>query len=77
MKIRITDLPANVGEDDIRELLDNSDDIEEIELIDQDDSDNPMVIVSFKDKAAAEGAVNLINGRTWKGATLRADKMLY
>lgn len=77
MKIRITDLPANVGEDDIRDLLDNSDDIEEIQLIDDDDSDNPVVIVSFKDKAAAEGAVSLINGRSWKNATLRADIMLY
>lgn len=77
MNIRIADLPADVSEDDIRGLLDNSDDIEEIEFIDEGDSGNPVAIVSFKDDATAEGAVNLVNGRSWKNTTLRADKMLY
>ncbi len=77
MKIRIADLPAGVTGDDIRELLDNSDDIESIDLVEEGDSDSPVAIVSLTGDAAAEGAVSLVNGRQWKNVTLRADKLLY
>ncbi len=78
MKIRIADLPSDVSEDDIRGLLDNSEDIKSIELIEEGDSDSPVAIVALDGgEAAVEGAVNLLNGRTWKNATLRADKVLY
>ncbi|MDZ7841495.1 MAG: hypothetical protein U5R46_11885 [Gammaproteobacteria bacterium] len=77
MKIRIADLPSDVSEDDIRGLLDNSEDIKSIEVVEEGDSDNPVAIVDLEGDAAAEGAVNLLNGRNWKNATLRAEKLLY
>lgn len=77
MKIRIADLPSGVSEDDIRELLDNAEDIKTIEILDEGDSGNPAAIVDLASDAAAEGAVNLLNGRVWKEATLRVEKLLY
>lgn len=77
MKIRIADLPTGTTHDDIRELLENSGDIETIELVEEGDSDNPVAIVDFASDAAAEGAVLVLNGRNWNNATLRADKLLY
>lgn len=77
MKIRIADLPAGVTEDEIRGLLNDSDDIRHIELIDEGDSENPVAVVELGNDAAALDAVDLVNGRQWKGATLRADKLLY
>lgn len=77
MKIRISDLPSGVTEDDIRGLLDNSGDIQGVELVEEGDPDNPVAIVDLGDEAAAEGAVSLLNGLQWKNATLRVDKLLY
>lgn len=77
MKIRITDLPSDVSEDDIRGLLDNSEDIKSIEVVEEGDPDNLVALVDLESDAAAEGAVNLLNGRSWKNATLRVDKLLY
>jgi len=77
MKIRIANLPRDVGEEDIRELLDNSDDIRSIELVTEGESDISVAIVDMNGDAAGEGAIRLVNGRSWRGTTLRADKLLY
>lgn len=77
MKVRIANLPADVSEDDIRELLDNSDDIRGIELVAEDEADNAVAIVDMETDAAGEGVVQVVNGRSWKDTTLRADKLLY
>lgn len=77
MKVRIADLPAGVTEDDLRQLLGTSDDITDIEVFVEGDSDSPIAVVETKSDAAAEAVVQLANGRNWKGATLRADKLLY
>lgn len=77
MKIRIANLPPDAGEEDIRELLDNSDDIRSIELVTEGESDTSVAIVDMDGDAAGEGAIRLVNGRSWRGTTLRADKLLY
>lgn len=77
MKVRIADLPKGVSEDDIRELLDNSDDIRTIELISDENPDRPVAVVELKSDAAGEAVIQTVNGRNWKNATLRADKLLY
>jgi len=77
MKVRISNLPENVSEDDIRELLQHSEDIGGIELVAADDADNADAIIDTGDDAAAEAFVEVVNGRHWKGKTLRADKLLY
>ena len=77
MKIRIANLPPDVGEDDIRELLDNSEDIRSIELVSEGDADNVVAVVDMDGDAAGEGAIRLVNGRSWRDTTLRADKLLY
>lgn len=77
MKVRIADLPADTSEKDIRELLDDSDDIRSIELVTEGDGDDSVAIVDMDGDAAGEGAIRLLNGRSWKGTTLRADKLLY
>lgn len=77
MKVRITNLPADVAESDIRGLLDESEDIRNIELIEEGDADSPVAVVEMDGDAAAEAVVALINGRNWKNAVLRADKIIY
>lgn len=77
MKIRIANLPADTSEDEIRDLLAGSDDVKSIDLIAEGDSESPVAVVEFSTDAAGEGLVQLINGRHWKGVTLRADKLLY
>lgn len=77
MKVRIDNLPADASEDDIRELLDNSDDIRSIELIAEADAESSVAVVDMDGDAAAEGVVQVVNGRNWKDATLRAEKLLY
>lgn len=77
MKVRIDNLPADASEDDIRELLDQSDDIRSIELIAADDAEHSVAVVDMDGDAAAEGVIQIVDGRHWKDATLRADKLLY
>lgn len=77
MKVRISNLPEAIDKDDIRELLDNSDDIQGIELLAEGDDESPVAIVEMENDAAAEGAIQLLNGRNWKGSMLRVDKLLY
>lgn len=77
MKVRIDNLPADASEDDIRELLDQSDDIRSVELIAEGDAERSVAVVDMDGDAAADGVVQLVNGRHWKDATLRADKLLY
>ncbi len=77
MKVRISNLPGDIDKDDIRELLDSSDDIRGIELMTEGDDESPVAIVDMDNDAAAEGAVQLLNGRNWKGSVLRVDKLLY
>lgn len=77
MKVRISNLPEAIDNDDIRELLDNSDDIRGIELMAEGDDESPVAIVDMENDAAAEGAIQLLNGRNWKGSMLRVDKLLY
>lgn len=77
MKVRISNLPEAIDKDDIRELLDNSDDIRGIELMAEGDDESPVAIVEMENDAAAEGAIQLLNGRNWKGSMLRVDKLLY
>lgn len=77
MKVRIAELPAEVTEDDLRELLGGSDDIRDIEVFSEGDSDSPVAVVETASDAAGEGVIQLVDGRNWKGATLRADKLLY
>lgn len=77
MKVRISNLPGDIDRDDIRELLDSSDDIRGIELMTEGDDESPVAIVDMESDAAGEGAVQLLNGRNWKGSILRVDKLLY
>jgi len=77
MKLRISGLPEDVTEDDLRGLLSDSSDIQSIDLVKAGDSDNPEAVIQMSSSAAAEGAVELLNGRNWKGCVLRADKILY
>lgn len=77
MKLRISNLPTDTEENGIRELLDSSDDIRSIELTTEGDDESPIAIVDMENDAAAEGAIQLLNGRNWKGSTLRVDKLLY
>lgn len=77
MKIRIANLPSDVAEKEIRELLDSSDDIRSIELVTEGDAESAVAVVDMDSDAAAEGAIELINGRSWKDTVLRADKLLY
>lgn len=77
MKVRISNLPGDTNEDDIRELLDSSDDIRGIELMTEGDDESPAAIVDMENDAAGEGAIQLLNGRNWKGSILRVDKLLY
>lgn len=77
MKVRISNLPENVNEDDLRELLQHSEDIRGIKLVAAGDADDAEAIIDAGDDAAAEAIVEVVNGRHWKGKTLRADKLLY
>lgn len=77
MKVRVSNLPADVKEDDIHDLLQQSDEIRDVELVTAGDADDADAIIDTDDDAAAEAVVELINGRHWKGRTLRADKLLY
>lgn len=77
MKIRIANLPTDVSEDDIRELLDSSDDIRSIELVTEGDADNAVAVVDLDGEAAGEGAIRLLNARSWRNTVLRVDKLLY
>lgn len=77
MKVRIANLPADAAADDIRELLEESEDIRDVELVTEGDDDSPVAIVDMDGDAAGEAAIRLLNGRKWKDATLRADKLLY
>jgi len=77
MKVRIADLPAEVAEEDLRQLLGSSEDIRDIKLFLEGDSDSPVAVVETGSDAAAEGVIQVVNGRNWKGVTLRADKLLH
>lgn len=77
VKIRIANLPADVSQDDIRELLDSSDDIRSVELVAEGDADNAVAVVDMDGDAAGEGAIRLLNGRSWRNTVLRVDKLLY
>jgi len=77
MRVRIANLPAEVSEQEIRELLDDSEDIRSIELVTEGEGDHTVAVVDMDGDAAGEGAISLVNGRNWKGTTLRADKLLY
>lgn len=77
MKVRIANLPSNVTEDDLRELLGSSDELMEIEIFSDGDSDSPVAVIETDSDAAGEGVARMIDGRNWKGVTLRAAKLLY
>jgi len=77
VKVRISNLPSGVNEEDIRGLLEDSDDIRGIELVTEGEAEKPVAVVDMESDAAAEGAVRLLNGRKWKDADLRVDKILY
>jgi len=77
MKVRIANLPPDAVADDIRGLLEESEDIRDVELVTEGNDDSPVAIVDMDGDAAAEAAIRLLNGRRWKDATLRADKLLY
>lgn len=77
MKVRITNLPADIGEGDIRGLLEESGDIVSVEVISGGDAADAEAIVEMSSDAAGEGVVQLVNGRVWKGTALRAAKLLY
>ena len=76
MKVRIANLPPDAGEDDIRGLLEESEDIRDVELVTEGDDDSPVAIVDMDGDAAGEAAIRLLNGRKWKDATLRADRVM-
>lgn len=77
MKVRIANLPPDAGADDIRGLLEESEHIRGVELVTEGDDDSPVAIVDMDGDAAGEAAIRLLNGRKWKNATLRADKLIY
>lgn len=77
MKVRIADLPEDVSEHDIRELLEHSEDIQNVELIHGDEAGPKVAIVELASDTVARAVVEVVNGHNWRGATLRADELLY
>jgi hypothetical protein len=76
MNIRIENFPPGVTVDEIREFLEDSDDIEEILLSDAGNSDN--VIAVLKVKASQTGAIGMaeyIDGKYFKERRLSARAM--
>ncbi|MFC1665138.1 RNA recognition motif domain-containing protein [Pseudomonadota bacterium] len=78
MQIQISNFPPGVTEDDVRKLLDN---IDEIEAIKFTDAGNPENVVAWVEadlsRVQADAIVDIIDGKQWKGRSLKAMAALY
>ncbi len=76
MNIRIENFPAGVTEDDVREFLGDSNEIEHILLTDKGNADNVLVIIQVNTShTGANAMAEFIDGKFFKHRRLSAQAM--
>lgn len=78
MQIRISNLPPGITEDEVRNLLDNIEEIDAIRFTDVGDPENVVAWVEVNlTRVQADAIAEIINGRRWKDRSLQAYAALY
>lgn len=79
MKINLSNLPENVGESDIKSLVEDYGEVDAVELLGDSDSDNLESIVTLKeeDRVVVDKLAEKLNGLNWKGAKIGARVLLF
>ena len=78
MQIRISNLPPDITEDEVKTLLDNIKEIEAIRFTDVGDSENVVAWVEVNlTRVQADAIAEILNGRKWKDRSLQAYAALY